>query len=145
MNDAADADGLLDTNVFVHAHANDDATAECRAFLAALESGHLHADLEPIVLHELSYTLPRVVKQMTRDDVVRYLLMVLGWPGVGGPIDLMVAAVERWWKTPSIGFADAYLAALADRRRCSVYTKNVRHLRGQGVHVPDPLPTSPFG
>lgn len=140
-----DADGLLDTNVFVHAHANDAATDECRAFLAALEGGHIRARLEPIVLHGLSYTLPRVVKQMTRDDVVRYALMVLDWPGVTGDVDLMVAAVERWWQTPSIGFADAYLAALAERRNCPVYTKNVRDLRGQGAEVPDPLPGTTTG
>lgn len=63
--------GLIDTNLFVHAHANDDATAECQAFLAALEQGRVRARLEPLVLHELSYALPRSIRQLTREDVAR--------------------------------------------------------------------------
>lgn len=50
-------------------------------------------------------------------------------------------ALRRWSVTPGLAFADAYLAALAARHRCPVYTKNVRELAGQGVDVPDPLPT----
>jgi predicted nucleic acid-binding protein len=133
--------GLLDTNVFVHALANDPQTQECQAFLAALATGTNEATIEPIVLHELSYALPRFVKQMTPGDVARYMLGVLQWPGVQGDKDLLTDAVRRWAQSPAIGFADAYLAALATQRGCPVYTKNVRDLTAQGVAVPDPLPT----
>lgn len=140
MSDASP--GLLDTNLFVHAHTNDDATEECQAFLAALEQGRVRAHLDPLVLHELSYALPRYVRQLTREGVARYLLMVLGWPGVLGEKGLMVEAVERWQSAPEIGFVDAYLAALATQHRCPVFTKNVKHLSGQGVVAPQPLPES---
>ena len=48
--------------------------------------------------------------------------------------------LRRWADTPGLGFVDAYLAALAARHGCPVYTKNVRDFSGQGVSVPDPLP-----
>jgi predicted nucleic acid-binding protein len=136
------ADGLVDTNVFIHAHATDPLSDECRRFLAALARGDIRARLEPLILHELSYALPRYAKQMRRDDVAAYLLMVLGWDGIQGEKDVLADAVERWRRTPGLSFADAYLAALATQQQCPVYTKNVRELSGQGVSVPEPLPRS---
>lgn len=134
------ADGLLDTNPFIHAHTLDRWSEECRLFLSALERGDVRAFLEPLILHELSYALPRYVQQMTRTQVAEYLLMVLSWPGVQGDKDVMVDAVERWRDTPGLSFADGYLAARAAQRQCPVYTKNVRELEGQGATVPQPLP-----
>lgn len=133
-------DGLLDTNVFIHAHASDGHTAECRRFLHAVEQGEVRAHLEPLILHELSYALPHYVKQMTRDEVAEYLLMVLTWKGIRGDMDALVDAVQRWRGTLGLSLADAYLAALAAARACVVYTKNVRELEAQGVTVPQPLP-----
>ena len=135
-----DETGLLDTNTFIHAHARDVHTEECRAFLAALETGSVHAHLEPIVLHELSYALPHYLKQMDRRQVADYLLMVLAWPGVRGAKDVMVDCVERWRASKRLAFVDSYLAALAAQRQCPVYTKNVREFVEQGVGVPQTLP-----
>lgn len=59
---SVDVDGLLDTNVVVHAHTTDARSEECRRFLRALESGTVRARLEPLILHELSYALPHYVK-----------------------------------------------------------------------------------
>ena len=132
--------GLLDTNVFIHAHAQDDASDECRRFLVALEAGHIDAYLDPVILHELSYALPHYIKQMTRSDVADYLLMILGWEGVHGEKGVMVDSVERWRSTARLSFADAYLASLASVRGEPVFTKNIRDLEGQGVKVPNPLP-----
>jgi predicted nucleic acid-binding protein len=134
-------DGLLDTNVFLHTLTNDAHSEECRQFLAALEHGQVEAWLDPLILHELSYALRRWRKQVTRAEVAEYLLVVLGWPGIHGDKDLMVTTVERWRDTPGLGFVDAYLAALASRRGAVVYTKNVRDFTGQGVPVPQPLPS----
>lgn len=133
-------DGLLDTNVFIHAHTTDELSVECQRFLAAIERGDIEAYLEPLVLHELSYALPRYMRQMTRAQVAQYLGMVLSWPGVRGDKDVMLDAVERYDDTPRLAFVDAYLAALATRRQCPVYSKNVQELTSQGVNVPDPLP-----
>jgi predicted nucleic acid-binding protein len=133
--------GLLDTNVFIHAYARDSLTEECRGFLIALERGLAEAHLDPLVLHELSYALPHYIKQMARDDVAEFLLMVLSWDGIHGDKDRMVDAVERWRTTPGLAFVDAYLAALAHEWRAPIYTKNIRELRGQDVEVPSMLST----
>ena len=93
-----------------------------------------------MTLHELSYALPHYLKQMTRQQVAEYLLMVLSWGGVHGDKDVMVDAVQRWQDTPGLSFADAYLAALAAERSCPVYSKNVRELEAHGAIVPQPLP-----
>ena len=134
------AEGLLDTNVFIHAHARDQWGDECRRFLFALERGDVHARLEALILHELSYALPHYIKQMTRDRMAEYLLMVLSWKGVRGEKGLMAEAVQRWQDHPGLAFVDAYLAALARTLDCPVYTKNVRELEAQGALVPQPLP-----
>ena len=97
-------------------------------------------DVELPVLHELTYVLPRYLKQMTRSDVAEYLLMLISWPGVRCDRQLFGDALRRWRDTPGLGFVDAYLAALAVRRGVAVYTKNVREFVGQGVEVPNPLP-----
>ena len=135
------ADGYLDANIFIHAYANDVSTDDCRRFLLALEAGRRRAVLEPVVLHELSYALPRYLKQLTREDVADYLLMVVGWAGIECAKDLLVDGLQRWRATPGLGFTDAYLAALAAANRSPVFTKNVAEFRAQGVAVLDPLPT----
>ena len=136
------ATGVVDTNVFVHALAPGPQREECRRFLAALERGDVEADLEAPVLHELSYVLPRYVKQMTRRDVAEYMLMALSWPGVRGEKALLVDAVTRWRDSAGLGFVDAYLAARAGERGYAVYTKNLADFRDQGVDVPGTLPGS---
>lgn len=135
------ADGLLDTNVFIHAHTADASSAECRRFLEALEAGRVRAQLEPLILHELSYALRHYLKQLTRDDLAQYLLTVLSWPGVTGDKDVLVGAVQRWHERAGLSFADAYLAELAGRRGVPVYSKNRAELLAEGVAVPDHLPT----
>ena len=97
--------------------------------------------LEPLVLHELSYALPHYAKQLTRDKVAEYLLMVLSWDGVHGDKDTMVETVMRWRATSGLAFVDAYLATLARQWGCAVFTKNVRELTAQGASVPLRLPS----
>jgi len=134
-------DGLLDTNTFIHAMTHDAHSEECSRFLAALEDGRVDAWLEPIVLHELSYALRRWRKEITREEIAEYLLVILGWPGVRGDKESMINAVERWSATPGLAFVDAYLAALASRRGAVIYTKNARDFTQQGIAVPQPLPS----
>ncbi|HEY7034908.1 MAG TPA: type II toxin-antitoxin system VapC family toxin [Thermomicrobiales bacterium] len=131
--------GYLDANLFIHAIANDDHTAECKRFLEELEKGTIAARIEPIVLHEITFALPRFAKQLGRRDVAAYLLSVLDWPGVISDKPILAEALDRWRRTPGLGFTDAYLASVAVRDGVPVYTKNVREPRGQGAEVPDPL------
>lgn len=134
--------GIVDMNVFVHAQSHDSLSQECRDFLDAVQRGTIQVELPVVVLHELTYVLPRYLRQFSRVDVVVYLRSVLSWPGIHGDKDLMIEAVNRWARTPGLSFVDAYLSALATRRQCPVYTKNIRELVGQGVDVPAVLPVA---
>ncbi len=134
--------GLVDTNVFIHALTRDSHSEECLRFLEAVQRGEVSARLEPLVLHELSYALPHYRKEMSRLEVAEYLLAVLAWDGIVGEKGVLVDAVQRWRDAPRLAFVDAYLAALANRGSCPVYTKNVDELTRQGAHVADPLPGS---
>ena len=133
------SDGLLDTNLFIHAMTTDEHSLECQTFLAALARGDRQARLDITVLHELTYAVPRYRKQMERIELGEYLRAVIEWPGVTGDKSLLLDTVERWTFTPGLGLVDAYLAARANIEGCPVYSKNVRELKGQGVTVPDPL------
>ena len=75
-------EGYVDTNVFLHAQANDANTTACRTLLRAAAAGTVILRLDPLVLHELTYVLPRYVKAMTRADVALYGRSVLQWPGI---------------------------------------------------------------
>lgn len=132
--------GLVDTNVFIHAQTHDALSEECLRFLEGLQSGRLQAQIEPLVLHELSYALTHYRKGMARVEVAEYLLAILGWDGITGEKSLLVNAVERWRDSPGLAFVDAYLAALAADHGCPVYSKNLAEFQAQGVVVPDPLP-----
>jgi predicted nucleic acid-binding protein len=135
--------GYIDTNVFIHAQSQDAHAMECLAFVRALQRGEVEARLEPLVLHELTYILPRYRRDMSREDVGNYLLAVLAWRGVIADRGKLAETVERWRDDPSLGFVDAYLGACAAEDNAPVFTKNVRDFAGQGVEVPDPLPGVP--
>ena len=133
-------DGLVDTNIFIHAQTRDLYAEECLLFLEAVMAGRVRAQIEPMILHELSYALRHYRKEMTRLQIAAYLLMVLSWAGVRGEKDVLADTVRRWRDTPDLAFVDAYLAAVASERKCPVFTKNIAELRKQGVAVPGRLP-----
>jgi predicted nucleic acid-binding protein len=135
------ADALLDTNVFIHAQTTDQHSAECPRFIEALDRGDVQARLDPLVLHEISYTLPHYRKQLSRGDLATYLLWIISLPGVVADKGVLVDTVQRWRDTPKLAFVDAYVAALGTALGAPVFTKNVRELRNQGVVVPEPLPS----
>lgn len=134
------ADAFVDTNVFIHALTHDAHAEECVQFLEALRAGKKRARLEPIVVHELSYALPHYRKGMPRAEVAEFLLAILGWDGTVGEKGVLVDTVQRWRDTRGLAFVDAYLAALATRDGCAVYTKNIGEFVSQGVDAPAHLP-----
>jgi predicted nucleic acid-binding protein len=132
--------GLLDTNVVLHAFEQGSLGGECAAFLRALERGQLQAILDPLVVHELTYALPRFQKQFARNDVANFLIDVVNMPGIVADKELLVETLRLWGTNSGLGFVDAYLVTRGDRESCLVYTKNVRELRALGASVPDRLP-----
>jgi predicted nucleic acid-binding protein len=136
-------EGLIDTNVFLRAITRDTHADEYRAFLALIEQGQIQVQIDPLVIHELSYTLPRLRQHRTRDEVAAFLLTLLTWPGIIGDKVLLVDAIQRWQAVDGLGFVDAFLTARAIRERWAIYTKNIRHFTNQGIEIPDPLPSMP--
>jgi predicted nucleic acid-binding protein len=132
--------GLLDTNILIHSITRDEHSTECSRFLDLVSSGEVRARLEPVVVHELTYALPRYTKQLTRQDVATMVVNLIELPGIEADTELLKESVLRWAATPGLGFVDAYLAAIANREDRIIYTKNVRELVVQGAVVPNPLP-----
>lgn len=134
------ASGRIDTNIFVHALKNDPQSEECRAFVRLLQEGRVRARLEPYVVHELSYVLPRRLPEWDRKQLGAFLLNLVDWPGIECDRPLLESAIVRWSSGPRISFVDAMLWAEALRYGAPIYTKNVKDFVGGEVWVPDPLP-----
>lgn len=139
-SEASKVDGLLDTNVIIHALANDSHSAECRRFVDRVENGTTTVWLEPAVLHEISYALPRYLKQLSRHDIAQTLVSILNWKGVRREVESMRRAVNLWADNPGLAFVDAYLAALSLDRELPIFTKNAGELNALGARVLSPLP-----
>jgi predicted nucleic acid-binding protein len=133
------AEGILDTNILVHALMRDSVSEECRDLLRAIGIGQERAILDPLVVHEATYALQRVVR-LSRSAAADYLLDVLAWPGIIADRPVLVDALGRWKATQGLGFVDAYLVARASIEGVPIYSKNIRELVAQGATVPDPLP-----
>ena len=134
------ASGRVDTNVFVHALKNDPQSEECRAFVLLLKEGKIRARLEPYVVHELAYVLPRRLPDWNRQQIAAFLLNLLDWPGIDSDRQILESALIQWSQSPKISFVDAILLAESARDGAPIYTKNVKDFENRGVEVPDPLP-----
>ncbi len=132
--------GLLDTNIFLHALTHDVHAETCRWLLRSLAEGREKAILDALVVHGLTYVLPRFIKGMSRIDVAQYLTSVIAWDGVVADEELLTEALRLWAAHP-VGFIDAYLAARAIREERPVYTRNAADLRLCGATVPDAFPS----
>ncbi|MDA8207215.1 MAG: type II toxin-antitoxin system VapC family toxin [Thermaerobacter sp.] len=120
-------DGYVDTNVFLHAHAHDDHTTVCQALLRATAAGRVTVWLDPMVLRELTYVLPRYVKSMTRADVVLYVRTVLNWPGIQmDDKPLWLGVLETWETDARLSWTDAVLIQRALGTGRCVWSRNHR-------------------
>ncbi len=133
-------DGVIDSNVIMHALTHDENSQECSAFMACLRDGKLRARLEPYVVHELTYAIPRLEKGWSKERLAETLLLVIDFPGVQCDRALLKSAIGRWVSKPGVSFVDALLWAQAANTGSSVFTINTRHFEGAGVDAPRPLP-----
>jgi len=120
-------EGYVDTNVFLHAQAHDAHTAPCRALLRAAATGELVLRLDPLVLHELTYVLPRYVKTMTRADVALYCRSILQWPGMRlEEVPFWLAVLETWEADVRLSWTDAVLIRRAQDTALALWSRNHR-------------------
>jgi len=138
------SEGLIDTNVLIHALTSDRHSLDCRRFLLSVREGERSFTLTAVVVFELTYALSRYKKEMSRLEVADYLISVMALPNVRVDDESLLGAVRVWSQQPELGFADAYLGVRAERERVPVFTKNVRHFRQFDVEVPNPLVAGEF-
>lgn len=120
-------DGYVDTNVFLHAQAQDAHTAACRALLRSAAAGDVVLRLDPLVLHELIYVLPRYVKTMTRADVALYCRSVLQWAGMHlDERPFWLAVLETWESDERLSWTDAVLIRRAQDTALPLWSRNHR-------------------
>jgi predicted nucleic acid-binding protein len=123
--------GWLDTNIFVHRlFLNDEHFERCRQITQALEAGEAEGWIDVVVVHELTYVLSRHGLFRTRQDVYAYIRNLLLLAGVNADDkEALILALTRWANS-SVGFADAWLATLAQRRGVPVCSVNRHDLTG---------------
>lgn len=124
--------GWIDTNVVVHALTNDPVSERCRTLVQGLDSGEVEGSLDPTVIHELSYVLPRVVG-WDRTKTAEFLVSLLLAPGVHvrGGKGIVVDAITRWARHGT-AFVDALLVARAAEEGSPVCTVNARDISRLG-------------
>lgn len=132
---------LLDTNVYIHALTNDRDSDECRRFLAALDVGQVSAVIDPLVIHELTYGLGRILR-LNRAQVADHVRALLRSGGAIADRATLSPAIELWERTPGLGFVDAVLITRARREGRAVLTINRREFNRLGAETPNPLPSS---
>ena len=132
-------EGLIDTNVFIHALKRDQNSQECLEFLSLVRSGERRVRLELYVVHELTFVISRVLKQMTIPETADYIREVIEWPGIDCDRELLLGALARWQQRPGIAFVDAALATQAQLNDTIVFSINSKDFADVGVDAPRPL------
>jgi predicted nucleic acid-binding protein len=119
--------GLLDANIFVHPlYAHDPHAPRCQALIDAIERGDAEGWIDVMVIHELTYALRRAPGFADRSSIQVYIDKILAMPQLlADDKDALIAATERW-AAAGVGFIDAWLATLADRRALPVCLVNGR-------------------
>lgn len=123
--------GWLDTNIFVHSlYVNDTHCGRCRSLLEAISRGDAEGWVDPIVLHELTYVITRRQLFPTREAIHQYVRSMLIWENLHAEDkDGLLQALARWARQ-NVGFVDAWLAVLAQRRGLPVCSVNAVDFAG---------------
>lgn len=121
--------GWLDTTIFIHVlFKNDIHQSRCDEILESLESGKGEAWIDPIVIHELTYVLPRALPAVFNDrkKIADYLLSFLTLDTLHAHRKEILITSIQYWSTSNVAFADARLTTLAESDNLPVCTVNQR-------------------
>jgi predicted nucleic acid-binding protein len=123
--------GLLDSNLFIHAlYRRDPLYRQAREIVERLETGADQGWIDPLVVHELLYTLEHLHLMATRQERHTFARALVTMPGAACEHrDWLLEALDRW-STADVSFVDAWLWAQARQRRLPICTSNARHFRG---------------
>jgi predicted nucleic acid-binding protein len=131
--------GLLDSNVFIHAlHRRDPLRVRAQAIIAGLETGMDQGWLDPLVVHELLYTLSHLRLFATPQELYAYVRSIILMTGIECEHkDWLLDSLERWHAAP-VSFVDAWLWVQARQRRQPVCTVNGRDFPGVRISFDAP-------
>jgi predicted nucleic acid-binding protein len=117
--------GWLDTNIFVHSlFPNDQPYPRCQAILRALDAGRAEAWVDVGVLHELTYSLVRMRLFASRLDIYSYIEEILSCDSIHADDKPAMLDATYHWATAGVGYIDAWLTALAERRELPICSAN---------------------
>ncbi|MBV8084334.1 MAG: type II toxin-antitoxin system VapC family toxin [Chloroflexi bacterium] len=134
--------GWLDTGVFIHAlFPNDPLSIPARNVLARVAGGDASAWLDVVVVHELTYVLPRTKLPAfgQRSAVAEYIGRVLALESVHADAKDELLETLAVWRVRQVAFADARLTVMAGRRGLPVCSPNRRDFSS----VPNSFPETP--
>lgn len=104
---------LLDTNILVRHLTGEPAEQASRATTFLRNANSL--ELPALIVAELVYVLESVYEQ-TRSQVAALVRAVLAHPPVHAPEETVLLRAVELYETARVDFAEAYLAAMAERR-----------------------------
>jgi predicted nucleic acid-binding protein len=125
--------GWLDTNLFIHSLSQRDTHyRRCTEIVKDLARGDAEGWIDVVVVHELTYTLPRFDRQRfdSAGACHQYIRSILSYPGVRADDKDELLEILAEWDFAHIGFADARLRVLARRRNLPVCSVNRRDFSG---------------
>ena len=110
---------VVDSNIFLRFFTNDDPAARDRAerILRRAERGEIELICGPPVLFEIAWTL-RAAYKRTHGDILDVLRAIAVLPGLTLTDELLVRDALARAEQTGIGFADAYIAAMAAAHGC---------------------------
>lgn len=103
---------LVDTNVLVRHLTGEPADQARRATTLLRDAARL--ELPSPIVAELVYVLESVYEQ-TRPQVAALVRAVLAHPPIDAPEEALLLRAVEWYETTRADFAEAYLAAAAER------------------------------
>ena len=119
--------GWLDTPVFVHPlFPNDPLASRCRDLLRRLQANEVTGWLDVIVIHELTYVLPRTKLPAfsNRQGVAEYIRRILALDSIRTDSKDELLEGLAVWSRGRVAFADARISVLARQRGMNVCSPN---------------------
>ena len=130
---------LLDTNILVR-HLTGEPSEQAARATAFLRDA-VHLELAALIVAELVYVLESVYEQ-TRPQVAALTRAVLAHPPVHAPEEALLLRAIELYETERVHFAEAYLAAAAERGDGLVasFDRDLDRIESVTRVEPQPLP-----
>lgn len=104
--------GWLDANLFVHPFFNNSESAHCRKILTALKNGEVRGRLDHIIIHEILYTLKKLMGAGHVNTIADYMMVFIQCENIDvADRHVVIRALDLWGSGRHKMFGDAMLEA----------------------------------